>query len=111
MGKGHHYCYPFIANGTVLIDAIVKAEIFAVHFRAIIGRPIPIHEENRKLVFIRECLLVASLDDINTPFLISELNDQINNLKVKKSPGFDNIPNEFIIHLPENMKLVILSLF
>ena len=93
MGKGHHHCYPLTANGTVLIDAMVKAEIFAAHFRTIIGHPIPIHEENRKLVFIRECLLVDSLDDINTPFLISELLDQINNLKVKKYPGFDNIPN------------------
>ena len=110
MGKGHPHCYPITANDTVLIDAMVKAELFATYFKAIIGYPIPIHEENRKLVFIRDCLLVDSLDDINTPFLISELNGQINYLKVKKSPGFDNIPIELIIHLPENMKLIILSL-
>ena len=69
------------------------------------------HEEDRKLFFMQDCLLANSTDDINNHFLFGELNDQIKKLKVKKSPGFDNIPNELLIHLPENMKIIILSLF
>ena len=111
MDKGQPNCYPITTNGNTLIDTMVKAELFATHFKEIMGNTIPIHEEDRKLIFIQECLLANSLDDINNPFLFGELNDQIKSFKVKKSPGFDNIPNELIIHLPENMKLIIISLF
>ena len=109
--KGQPNCYPITTSVNTLIDTMVKAELFATHFKEIMGNTIPIHEEDRKLIFIQECLLANSLDDINNPFLFGELNDQIKSFKFKQSPGFDNIPNELIIHLPENMKLIILSLF
>ena len=69
MDKGQPNCYPITTNGNILIDTMVKAELFATHFKEILGNTITIHEEDRKLIFIQECLLANSLDDINMLFL------------------------------------------
>ena len=48
---------------------------------------------------------------INEPFTIIEINKHINHLRNNKSPGVDNILNEFLKHCPEELVPVIVKLF
>ena len=50
-------------------------------------------------------------DTINVAFTYKEISDHIRSLKNNKSPGIDNILNEFIKHCPNELILIIVKLF
>ena len=50
-------------------------------------------------------------DTINVAFTFEEINKHIKSLKNNKSPGIDNILNEFIKHCPNELISVIVKLF
>ena len=50
-------------------------------------------------------------ESINEPFTVIEIVKHINHLKSNKSPGVDNILNEFLKHCPEELVPVIVKLF
>ena len=50
-------------------------------------------------------------NDHNKPFTANELDSAIKNLKIKKSPGPDQVTNEMIIHLGNRMKKKLLQLY
>ena len=111
LGTKIPHSFPLSANGVTLIGALAKAELLASHFNLIIGSKVTIHEEHRKVEFIQSCLREESHLPINCLFTFEELDSQISKLKRNKSPGYDEVPNEFLINLPENIKMLLLSLF
>ena len=111
MGKPTNNNYPLTQNGTTLIDAFAKAEFLAEQFDQIMGERLLIFNEDVKLAYIKGALEEATQDPTNAPFSLHELNEQIAKLKTNKSPGTDMIVNEFLIHLPEHIRIILLTIF
>lgn len=65
----------------------------------------PAREEN-------DCIYLGNeVDELDEEFSLGELEVALAKLKNKKSPGVDNIPNEFLKHLPTRGKVKLLETF
>ena len=80
------------------------------HLHQIMGEKLTIFKDV-KLALIKGALEDDTQDPINVPFSVHELNDQIAKLRMNKSPGNNMTVNEFLIHLTEQVRIILLTVF
>ena len=111
--KGTAEYKPMIINkgGSLITNAMEKANVFAEYFKNLFNVQIPDKNKNNEMFFIvQEGIISEEVKEYNREFTKTELEAALHSLK-NSMPGLDEVHNLFLKNMPENYKIFLLSLF